>query len=83
MKKLPAKRKIRKNPSKLNDMFEYIDFRKNQSDNDTAILFWNNLRFLILNSNLTENSSFNEIKKFLRLQLALLSGTVREIEKLE
>jgi hypothetical protein len=82
MKKV-TKLKTRKNPSKLNDIFDYIDFRKNQSDNDTALLFWNNLKFLISNSNLTENSSFNEIKKFLRLQLALLTGTIREIEKLE
>lgn len=82
MKKVKTKVKKR-NPSPLFTIFEYINARKKLTTNKDAILFWNNLKTIIINSDLTEDSSFTDLKKVLRLHLALLQGTIRDIERLE
>lgn len=73
----------KQNPSPLFTIFEYINARKKLTTNENAILFWNNLKTMIINSDLREDSSFNDLKKLLRVHLALMQGTIRELERLE
>ena len=70
----------RRNPTDITIIFDYVNYRLEESEHKDAKKFWKQLKTDLENSELTENSSMSDIKKYMRMRLALTQSILKFLD---